>query len=94
MSSLIEEAINSSQFEGACTTTRDVAKTMAQQQRAPCDKNEQMIVNNYHALQAIADLKDELLTPDLTLHLYQFLMENTLNEPSKAGQLRVENDQI
>ena len=93
VSSLIEEAINSSQLEGA-STTRDVAKTMLQQQRAPCDKSEQMIVNNYHAMQAIADLKDELLTPGLVFHLHQVLTENTLDDPSKAGQLRGDSDQI
>lgn len=93
VSSLIEEAINSSQLEGA-STTRDVAKTMLQQKRAPRDKSEQMIVNNYHAMQAISDLKDEALTPALVFHLHQVLTENTLVDPAKAGQLRVDSDQI
>ncbi|MBD3768440.1 MAG: Fic family protein, partial [Gammaproteobacteria bacterium] len=93
VSSLIEEAINSSQLEGA-STTRDVAKAMLQQQRAPRDKSEQMIVNNYHAMQAIADLKDEPLSQGLVFYLHQVLTENTLDDPAKAGQLRVESDQI
>ena len=93
VSSLIEEAINSSQLEGA-STTRDVAKAMLQQQRAPRDKSEQMIVNNYHVMQAIADLKDEPITPGLVFHLHQVLTENTLDDPAKAAQLRVESDQI
>lgn len=93
VSSLIEEAINSSQLEGA-STTRDVAKTMLQQQRAPRDKSEQMIVNNYHAMQAIMDLKDEALSPGLVFHLHQILTEKTLDDPVKAGQLRDDSDQV
>ena len=93
VSSLIEEAISSSQLEGA-STTRDVAKAMLQQQRAPCDKSEQMIVNNYHAMQVIADLKDEPLSPGLVFHLHQILTEKTLDDPAKAGKFRVDSDQI
>ena len=40
--SLIEEAINSSQLEGA-STTHNVAKEMIRQDRAPRNKSEQMI---------------------------------------------------
>lgn len=44
--SLVEEAITSSQLEGA-STTRKVAKTMIQEGRAPRDRSERMILNNY-----------------------------------------------
>ena len=45
ISSLMEEAIYSSQMEGA-VTTRKVAKDMLRRQITPKDKSQQMIVNN------------------------------------------------
>src|SRR5690606_2780541 len=46
VSSLMEEAITSSQLEGA-VTTRAVAKEMIRTGRKPRDTSEQMILNNY-----------------------------------------------
>ena len=45
VNSLIEEAITSSQLEGA-TTTRQIAKEMIRTKRKPQDRSEQMILNN------------------------------------------------
>ncbi|MEU1167016.1 hypothetical protein ABZ372_44580, partial [Streptomyces sp. NPDC005921] len=59
--SLIEEAINSSQLEGA-STSRVVAKEMIRSQRKPRDRDEQMIYNNYQAMRMIGDLRNEKLT--------------------------------
>ena len=47
--SLAEEAITSSQLEGA-STTRLVAVDMIRSGRAPRDQHEQMIFNNYRAM--------------------------------------------
>ena len=91
--SLIEEAINSSQLEGA-STTRKVAKEMIRQGRNPKDKSERMILNNYHAMQFIRDYKDEKLTPSIILELHKILTEGTLDDPGKAGILRVKEDNI
>lgn len=91
--SLIEEAISSSQLEGA-STTRNVAKEMLRQGREPTDKSERMIFNNYHAMQFIRDIKDEKLTPAIIKHLQQILTESTLDEAHKAGQLRDSSDDI
>ena len=93
VSSLIEESINSSQLEGA-STTRDVAKDMLRQKRSPRDKSEQMIFNNYQAMQAISELKDEPLTPQLIFHLHEVLTLNTLEQKDKAGKFRGEEDEI
>ncbi|MDR9498540.1 MAG: Fic family protein [Hydrogenovibrio sp.] len=93
VSSLIEEAINSSQLEGA-STTRDVARAMLQQNRKPHDKSEQMIVNNYRAMQEIRELKEEVLSPALIFHLHQVLTENTLDQPEKAGRFRTDEDDV
>jgi len=90
--SLIEEAINSSQLEGA-STTRDVAKEMIRQDRTPKDISEHMILNNYHAMQFIREIKDEELTPSIVFELQQMLTRNTLDE-SAVGRFRTESDNI
>lgn len=91
--SLIEEAINSSQLEGA-STTRNVAKEMIRQQREPRDKSEQMIFNNYRAMQFIHDIKDEPLTPSILFELQKIVTEKTLDDESLAGRLRTDQDDI
>jgi len=90
--SLIEEAINSSQLEGA-STTRDVAKEMIRQDRSPTDKSEQMILNNYHAMQFISEIKNEALTPSIVFELHQLLTRDTLEE-NEVGRFRSSDDDI
>ena len=90
--SLIEEAISSSQLEGA-STTRDVAKEMIRQNRNPTDKSEQMILNNYHAMQFIQEIKDEALTPSIVFELHKLLTLNTLDEEA-VGRFRTTTDEI
>lgn len=90
--SLIEEAISSSQLEGA-STTRDVAKEMIRQNRNPTDKSEQMILNNYHAMQFLQDIKDEDLTPSIVFELHKLLTVNTMDEDA-VGRFRKDSDEI
>ena len=87
LSSLMEEAITSSQMEGAATT-RDVAKAMIRSRRAPRDRSEQMILNNYRTMQRIRELKDQPLTPQLVLDLHRLVSQDTLDDPADAGRLR------
>lgn len=91
--SLIEEAINSSQLEGA-STTWVVAKEMLRQKRKPTDKHEQMIYNNYIAMQFIREYKKENLTPNLLLELQKILTENTLEDQNHAGCFRTEDEDV
>lgn len=91
--SLIEEAINSSQLEGA-STTRNVAKEMIRQQREPRSKSEQMIFNNYRAMQFIHEIKNEQLTPSMIFELQRIVTEKTLEDESESGRLRTETDDI
>lgn len=93
VSALIEESISSSQLEGA-STTRNVAIDMLRQDRQPQDHGEQMIFNNYHAMQFIRDVKNERLTESMILHLHDVLTENTLDDPKKAGKYREAGDDI
>ncbi len=87
VSSLIEEAITSSQIEGA-TTTRRVAQEMLRTGRAPRDNSERMIANNFRTMQRIGELKNEALTVDLVLELHRIVTDETLDDPSAAGRLR------
>lgn len=85
--SLMEEAITSSQLEGAATTHK-VAKDMLQRQRKPRDKGERMIMNNYHAMQFIREQFNEPLTPEIILELQRILTTDTLDDPGAAGRWR------
>lgn len=87
VSSLMEEAITSSQMEGAVTTRR-VAKEMLRSGREPRDNSEQMIVNNYRAMERIASLRNDFLTPELVLELHRIVTDGTLQRPEAAGRLQ------
>ena len=94
VSSLIEEAITSSQLEGA-NTSRRVAKEMLRTDRPPRDKSEQMIVNNYHAMNSIREYRQEKLTPDLVCEVQRMVTERTLDDPRTAGRLQLpEEDRV
>ncbi len=75
--SLIEEAITSSQLEGAATTRR-VAKEMIRSNRPPRDNSERMILNNYRAMQHIFDLKGHKLSESIILDLHRILTKGTI----------------
>ena len=87
MSSLIEEAITSSQLEGA-STTRQVAAAMLRTGRKPRDHSETMIFNNFRAMEHLRSLKKEPLTPDRILELHRILTEDTLDNPEDVGRFR------
>jgi Fic family protein len=91
--SLIEEAITSSQLEGA-TTTRQVAKEMIRAGRMPRDRSERMILNNFLTMRRISDLKNEPLTKDLVFEIHQMVTDQTLTDPSFAGRFRQADEPI
>lgn len=93
VSSLIEEAIRSSQLEGA-VTTRKIAKDMIREGRRPRDRSERMILNNFLAMQRIRELKDQRLAPDTILDLQRILTADTLEDPSAAGRFRQKDERI
>ncbi len=93
VSSLIEEAITSSQLEGAATT-RQVAKEMLRSGRRPRDKNERMIFNNFATMQRIGELKNEPLTENLVFEIHRLITEHTLDDPSGAGRFRRGDERI
>lgn len=90
--SLIEEAITSSQLEGAATT-REVAKEMIRTGRAPRDTSEQMILNNYLTMQRIAELKQEALSPETVFAIHRLVTEKTLEDAMAAGRFRKSDEE-
>ncbi|GAB6983055.1 Fic family protein [Prevotella dentasini JCM 15908] len=93
VSSLMEEAIYSSQMEGAATT-RKVAKDMLRKKISPRDKSQQMIVNNYQTINYIVEHKRESLTLEQLLKVHRLMTSNTLDNPDDAGRLRSNDDVV
>lgn len=92
ISSILEEAISSSQMEGA-NTTRKKAKEMIQQQKKPQNKSEQMIFNNYLTMKYISQNKTEKITPENLLYIHHLITQKTLENPDFEGAFR-DNDEI
>ena len=87
VSSLIEEAITSSQLEGA-STSRTVAKEMLRSGRPPRGRSERMIVNNFQAMNVVRGWRDDALTPERVLLLHRIVTDGTLDDPNAAGRLQ------
>lgn len=87
VSSIIEEAIRSSQLEGAATT-RKVAADMLRSGREPRDKGERMILNNYVTMRRIQELATEPLGEDMLFDLHSQITEGTLEDADEAGRYR------
>jgi Fic family protein len=87
VNSLIEESITSSQLEGAATTHK-AAKEMLRQGRKPRNRGEQMIYNNYAAMQFIRNHKQLDFTPELILQLQSLMTDSTLEDSTAAGRWR------
>jgi Fic family protein len=92
VNSLMEEAIRSSQLEGA-TTSRQAAKALLRSGREPKDRSERMILNNYRALQFMREDIGDTLTPEAVLELQRILTEGTLENPDAAGRLQRPNEE-
>ncbi len=91
--SLMEEAITSSQLEGAATT-RDVAKKMLAEGRRPRDRSERMIVNNFATMKHILELKDRPLTPEMIFRIHKEMSEDAIDVTDGAGRFRRSNEDI
>ncbi|MDA8169973.1 MAG: Fic family protein [Nitrospiraceae bacterium] len=91
INSLLDEAISSSQIEGA-VTTRVVAKGMLQTGRKPKDRAEQMIYNNYISMQEIKEHTKEPLSIDLITKIHTSMTKDTLDDPAWEGRFRAPED--
>lgn len=93
ISSLMEEAISSSQMEGA-STTRKVAKEMLRKKITPRDKSQQMIFNNYQTINFIVENKEKPLTNEILLKIHRLMTDGTLENMEDAGRFRLNNDVV
>lgn len=93
ISSLMEEAIASSQMEGAATT-RKVAKEMLRKKTKPKNKGQQMIMNNYLTINYIKDHSNKEFTVDQLKNIHRLMTENTLDDDADVGKFRTNNDVI
>ena len=91
LSSIMEEAIASSQMEGA-STTRKVAKEMLRKQAKPKDKSQQMILNNYNTIRCLSEHKEDDLSPELLLEIHKQITEKTLDDSKDEGRFRTDNN--
>jgi Fic family protein len=91
VSSLIDEAITSSQMEGASTTKR-VAEDMLRSGRSPRDRSERMILNNFRALAFVRDQVGKPLTTEMLFDLHRIVTDGTLDDPDGAGRFRDSDD--
>lgn len=91
--SFMEEAIRSSQLEGA-STTRARAQEMIRERREPENRSERMILNNYHGMERIEELANEPLTAEKVFELHSILADGTLDDPGKVGVFRTDEDNV
>lgn len=91
--SVVEEAITSSQLEGA-STTRKVAKAMIQEGRAPRNRSERMILNNFQGMLYVRELVDTPLTLEIVKELQRKLTDGALDAPDTAGRFRRADEDI
>ena len=91
--SLMEEAMTSSQLEGAATTTQ-VAKDMLRTGRPARDHGERMILNNYHTMRELKRWLGQPLTPATVFEIHRMLTDGTLKDAESAGRFRHAEENI
>ncbi len=91
ISSIMEEAIASSQIEGA-VTSRKKAKEMLRKNMTARNKSEQMIVNNYRTIKHIVDIQNEPITKDKIFEIHKLVTAQTLDDREDEGSLRMDNE--
>lgn len=92
LSSIMEEAIASSQMEGA-STTRKVAKEMLRKQDKPKNKGQKMIANNYATITFLLDHKKDELSIEKLLEIHKLISSGTIDNEKEEGKIR-DNDNI
>ncbi|MFH1286375.1 MAG: Fic family protein [Candidatus Magasanikbacteria bacterium] len=91
---IMEEAIASSQLEGAATS-RKAAKKLLREGRKPKNESEQMIVNSYTSMKAVEeDYKNREMSMDLILELHSLITKDTLDSDGQVPRIRKKGDPI
>lgn len=90
---ILEEAIASSQLEGA-NTTRKAARKMILENRAPRNTSEKMIINNYNTMKMLEeDYKNRELSRDLLFEIHGMITKETVPSTDR-NRFRRNNDEI
>lgn len=94
LNDLIEdEAISSSQLEGAATTTR-VAKDMLKRHRLPRTPDERMVIGNYKMMNFAWEKRYEPLSVELVTALHRVGVSGIDDAQYSPGDLRVNDDVV
>lgn len=94
INSLMEEAIASSQIEGAATT-RKKAKAMLRSGKKPQNKDQQMILNNYLTILRVRrEWKNKELSKELINEIHKSMSHETLDHEEEEGCYRTDADDI
>ena len=91
--SIIEEAISSSQIEGA-STTRKIAKEMLRKNISPKDRSQRMIYNNFQTINYLSAHTNTDLSVDFILKIHSLITDSTLSNPEESGRFRTNNDVV
>ena len=86
-----DEAISSSQLEGAATTTK-VAKDLLKRQRKPRTPDEKMILGNFKMMNFAWENRNKNLSIDLIMQLHQVGVEGIDDESYLPGVIRNSDD--
>lgn len=93
LNDLIEdEAIASSQLEGAATTTR-VAKDMLKRQRLPRTPDERMVLGNYRMMSFAWEMRYQPMSVELIAAIHRVGVEGIDDEQYSPGVFRI-NDEV
>ena len=88
---MMEEAITSSQLEGA-STTRKVAKKILENNLKPKNKSQQMIVNNFLLMKEVLAKQDEDLSVEMILNLHEIATFKAIENQAFPGKLRTNDN--
>lgn len=92
VSSIMEEAIASSQLEGAATT-RKKAKEMLKLGKKPTTAAEQMILNNYLTIKSIKKYIGKPLSKELIIEIQASITKDTLEDKTAVGRFKKEGEE-
>ena len=92
LNGLMEEAITSSQLEGA-STLKDVAKKMLTAKQPPKDRDQRMILNNYLAMTKAKEWKNREFSESLIKEIHQIITRYLL-PGRESGEYRRDKDDI
>lgn len=88
---LIDEAFNSSVIEGAFSTKKRTAELVSKNIK-PVNNSEQMILNNYKALEYVLENLHKTIDEDVILEIYRIITHNTLKDEDIVEKYR--NDSV